>query len=230
MVSVASRTIRKRKAADMSAAYRAGMQARTYAPSLRGRRTGAVSTELKFWDGTLADTTTFGITNSSLNLIPQGVTESSRVGRKCVVKSIRLKGKFILSNTTTLGNAYDWMRLIIYVDKQCNGTAATATDILETDALQSFRNLSNTGRFKILHDKSYVLNPTAGAYTGAATTNLIMTKQFSINKRVNIPLEFSSTTGALSELRSNNIGVLVVANNGTVSYIGYNWRLLYSDS
>jgi len=51
--------------------------------------------ELKFFDTSLSflfDTTGEVPATGQLVLIPQGVTESTRVGRKCVIKSVHLKG------------------------------------------------------------------------------------------------------------------------------------------
>lgn len=163
--------------------------------------------------------------NDSLNLIPQGVTESSRVGRKCKVTRLDFKGQMVLPSTD-LNTTDEQMRIIVYLDKQCNGTAATILDILETASINSFRNLSNTNRFSILSDKTVAM--TAKVAGGSTAISGDMLQSFRRNISVNAPLEFSNTTGALTEIRSNNIGLLAITLHGQAS-LGYTCRVRFSD-
>lgn len=184
--------------------------------------------ENKFFDTTVGVATigTGGtIFSSSLNLIPQGTTESSRIGRKCTVRSLSINGSFFLPGTVTAADGSDVFRLIIYLDKQCNGAAATVTDILETANIYSFNNLANSGRFRILKTKKVSMSATAGNGTSS------MEKQqfFSFTLNLNLPLEFSSTTGALTEIRSNNLGVLAISQDGKCQ-MAFTTRIRFSDN
>ncbi len=213
-------------------AYRAGKKVayqkvaryRRRATFRRGRdRTGgfygrfaAPGRELKFLDVAIvdADIAVNGtIVEDSIFPIAQGVTESQRVGRKCTVRAINWRYTIQLDVATGAG-ASEVVRVILYLDKQCNGAVATVTGILETDDFQSFNNLANTARFHILHDKTYDLNFVAGAGNGTTQAWPEMQISDAIYKKVNIPLEFDSTTGAITELRSNNVGVLLVSQVG----------------
>ncbi len=189
------------------------------------------SGENKFFDtlrGSQAANAAGTIIDPSLCLIPQGVTESTRVGRKCVIKSLHLKGELRLPNFAA-GDQCDLFRLIIYVDKQTNGAAATASDILEASVtLHSFRNLANSGRFRILLDKVYPMNSQAGEGNGTTFVFNEFLRSLNINKKLNLPLEFSCTTDAITELRSNNIGVLGVSHGGYAT-ISYKARVRFSD-
>lgn len=214
---------------------------RPYRPTKGYVRTGGYygrfagkNAEKKFFDTTRAShipAQAGTISNLSLNLIPQGTTESQRIGRKCVIKSLFIKG-YILSNATSDENkTSDRMRIIVYQDKQCNGATAAVTDILETAAINSFRNLAESGRFKILKDKTYVTGSPGGSYNG---TNDLWAAKY-VNLRINfanlnIPLEFNSTTGAITEIRSNNIGILALSELGTPSQtLAYTARVRFSD-
>lgn len=174
--------------------------------------------EQKFFEDTQDVTviTTAGIISYiSLNRIPQGVTESTRVGRKCVLTKIMLRG--YIQATPVLGTSVPcaYTRIIVYLDKQANGATAIVTDILETADEKSFNNLSNSGRFHILKDKNLTLN----THYGAGTDTLNYMVPFRFFHKCRYPLEFSSTTGAITELRSNNVGVLAITGvaSGTVA-------------
>ena len=103
------------------------------------------------------------------------------------------------------------------LDKQCNGGQADGDDLLEDPALiLNYRNIANTGRFQTLYDKTFNWNTTAGV--GGGPNSARITKQYlvKINKKVYIPIEFSSTTGGITEIKSNNIGLLVWSKEGRV--------------
>lgn len=192
------------------------------------------SGEKKFFDTAFAETivaSTGAITNLSLNLIPQGVTESTRIGRKCTVKSVHLHGEFKFPNSAVAGSTADRMRLIVYQDKQANGATATVADILDSTVgtvIDSFRNLSETGRISILHEQSCDLSAQSGGAPNGVENFGEVKKTFKINKVLNMPLEFSAGTGAIAEIRSNNIGVLAVTEAGLMT-LQYTARVRFSD-
>lgn len=199
--------------------------ARRYGPVVPGyTQTGGyygrynrTPSENKFFETSVTSTNVNAngsIFSDSLNLIPEGTTESQRLGRKCTINSIHIKGELEHPELTSLAQADNKVRLILYLDKQCNGAAATVTNILETADVNSFRNLAEVGRFQILYDKTIAINANVtSAYNGTTIvegTGAVI-KHVGINKKVNIPLEFSASTGAITELRSNNIGLLAIS-------------------
>jgi len=191
--------------------------------------------ELKFHDVAVnaTDVATAGnIQNGgTINIIPQGVTESQRVGRKCTIRSINWRYRFNLSEIDAAADpaAGDNLRIIVYLDKQANGATAAVTDILETANLNSFRNLANSGRFQILKDSYEVLNYLTLASDGAGVvSSAAVAKTKTWYKKCNIPVEFSSTTGAMGEIRSNNLGVLLISNQGVIDFTS-TIRLRFSD-
>ncbi len=200
---------------------------RTYAPRRQAVPYG-LSGELKFHDGAKALTAAApagAIFSSSLVLIPQGITESSRIGRKCVVKSLHMTFTVVLPHVATDTKASDSYRIIVYKDKQANGATATVLGILEAAQFDSYRNLSNSGRFVALYDKTKTIN----AQANESGSNSQMETTWSINLRCAMPLEYSGITGAITELTSNNIGVLVVDRTTAVT-VGYTWRVRFSDN
>ncbi len=149
--------------------------------------------------------------------IPQGTGESQRIGRKCTITDVYLRLNIstlnkVLSSMAVGTFTHNNVRIIMYLDRQCNGAQAAATDILQADVWNSYRNLSNKNRFRTLFDKVIVLNNTAyGGGNGTTSESQNNHKNWIVNihKRCFIPIEFSSTTGALTEIRSNNIGILI---------------------
>ncbi len=189
--------------------------------------------ELKFKDTDLDDAliaTAGGITDS-INKIAQGTTESTRIGRKCVIKSIMWRWSITLPTTATAIETSDIVRVILYLDKQCNGATATVTDILESADFQSFNNLANKGRFRTLMDRSYNMNSPSGSGRGTTDTlsygDHVISDQF--YKKVTIPVEFDNTAGAITEIRSNNIGILLISGGGYCAFAS-KFRLRFSDS
>ncbi len=240
------RKVKRRRAAPVFA--QAGPR---LPPQLRGRvryggyygrlrgRAAAAGSELKFFDTSTQNTTSLiagVIASASVNLIPQGVTESTRVGRKCVLKRISFKGTLRNDESTTLAGTDNNMRIIVYLDQQCNGATAIPADILENvgannTGFDSHYNLSNSGRFKILYDIRKNMIVPAVAQTAAGTfSSYRSTYVWSWGKACNIPVEFSDVTGAITEIRSNNVGVLIICNeNDNQPTISYTCRVRFSD-
>ncbi len=198
-----------------------------------GRYRGVSVGEKKFHDIDVDDATVAAagaiLNSGSINLIPQGTTEITRIGRKAVLRSINWRYEVFQTAGTSLSTASDVCRIILYLDKQCNGVTAAITDIIETADFQSFRNLANSGRFKILMDKNVIMNLPSAAGNGTANDTAHYSRIGSFYKKCNIPLEFSSTTGAITEIRSNNLGVLLITLAGNCGFHS-KVRLRFTDS
>ncbi len=194
--------------------------------------------ELKFHDIDVDDAVvanTGTIQNAgSVVLIGQGITESTRIGRKCVIRSVGWRYNYGLpeQDAQATPQAGDTLRVILYCDKQTNGATALVTDILETADFQSFNNLVNKGRFRVLMDKTHTLN-----YSGLASDNAGVVSQARpiyngrFFKKMNLPLEFSGTANpaAITEVRTNNIGVLLISQGGVCDFAS-KFRFRFSDS
>lgn len=199
---------------------------------------GARGGELKFFDTIKGQTSvaeTGTILDDSLNHIMQGVTEDERVGRKCTIRSLTIHGNW--RNSAVVGtDVKQGVRIICYLDKQANGQTILVADLLkdvtELNGYNSFYNLSNSGRFMVLMDKKFTFVPTGVGQTAAGTfTTYFQTRNWNFSKRCNIPVEFSATTGAMTEIRSNNIGILAIAQDADgAPLVSYTARVRFSDS
>lgn len=202
----------------------------------RYARSGSKSSEQKFfntsYDGDFGSTLEVlpgGGVSTSLCLIPQGAEEDQRIGRKCVITKILLRGytfQKAITNTATM------LRMLLILDTQCNGAYPAATDVLEgTPTVIDFNKLANSMRFRVLRDWFMPL-PTDGAF--ALSTDVVnygrrFTK-FKYNKKCKIPLEFNGATGAITELRSNNLILMAIAVNNDTYTFSIKTRLRFSDS
>lgn len=169
-----------------------------------GRYRGA-NKELKFFDTSITApldaTAEVPATGGQLALIPQGVTESTRVGRKCVLKSVTVKGTVLL-DPGAAGDSGSIGHMYLVIDKQANGAAAAVTDVFTgTNLALALHNMANSGRFRVLKHWVWPLIPKAGATT-AYNWDL---RNVETHIRLNLPIEYSSTTGAITEIKSNNL-------------------------
>lgn len=172
--------------------------------------------ELKFFDTAIDATFSQigAVVNFSLNAIPQGTGESQRIGRQCTIVRISI------NYSTTTGSATDFLdgsaqRLIVYLDTQTNGKLPNVVDILDTRDLTSFYNVAKTDQFRILYDKTWNMNQGRGSIlTGGISGRLVKFVRWS--KKVNIPLEFSGPVPNLQDIRTNNLGILIIRDLGVV--------------
>lgn len=191
--------------------------------------------ELKFFDTALNfnfDATAEAASTAAtgqLDLIPQGVTESTRIGRKACIKSIQVEATVLLTSAASAASAVD-CRLMLVQDTQANGAQASFADVYNgTAAPTALRNIANSERFKVLKDWRWQMNPGAGATTAYNS----VVDHIAYYTKCDIPLEFSSTTGAITELKSNHVflcyGAGGVGNDDTVQLVG-NVRCRFSDN
>lgn len=198
------------------------------------RRFGGCYQDMKWLDQEIVSTipadngTTNRVVASIVN-IAQGATENQRVGSRMVVKELGFKFTLVqnqFAGDISLAQCHT-VRVIIFLDKQCNGAAVTSTDILQdaagvpgSESALDFRKLNNIGRFKLLMDRSYNLNAPGGLGSNSGSTVLMpercLTDHFFWKGQITV--EYSGATGAITELRSNNIGYMIL--NGDVTPVG----------
>lgn len=168
--------------------------------------------ESKFFDLNLThnniNSGTAGFGWESLNQIPQGDGPSARIGRSVTVTSVQFMYHLDIDKNET--NAI-YLRCMLVLDKQCNGTAATPTMLMNANHILSYRNLDNADRFVVLYDKTQRASPStvsgAGVHYQGANLKFVY-------KKCNIPITFdqSATTGGISTIRSNNLFIIMWLN------------------
>lgn len=91
-----------------------------------------------------------------LNGVAQGTDYGNRVGRRVTMTSAFIRGTLKANSTTpTAGQS----RIILVVDRECNGVAPTIGDVLSTVTTTGNLDLDNTERFLILMDQTLAVKP-----------------------------------------------------------------------
>lgn len=175
--------------------------------------------------GTVLTFTSYGTSppapGLSMNLISQGTAKTQRIGNKVKVYRIRLNGIVVLPAASTSG---DIMRIILYEDKQANGGGATVANILEQNNMTSRQAMDYVDRIRVIKDRYYTVNPGAGT-SGSLATPVC---HFSMSHKCNTDIKYSSTTGAITEIQSNNFGVLAITAQG-IMQLYLQSRVYYKD-
>jgi len=191
------------------------------------RKAGAgPSEEKKFFDTSLIfnfDLTGEIPLGGQLCLIPQGDTESTRDGRKAIIKSIQIRGIVGFAPGVTVNSAATAFMYLV-LDTQCNGAAAGITDVFTSSNMATnLLQLNNSGRFRILKRWVWPLNSMAGVSTLYGPIE----KSLEFYKKCNIPIDWNSTTGALTEIRSNNIFIMAGSTQDDLPTFGGVCRLRF---
>lgn len=214
---------------DATTARTAVVPGMTRASGYFGRYRGA-GAELKFLDtsGQFLLTSTGTIAFPSFNLIDVGTGPSERIGRKVTLKSIALRLTYKLGG----GNPWDHVRCILYNDTQCNGAAAAVTDILQTADVDSYLNLANSDRFRVLRDFNCSLNSQSSTTIAGAVQPAGDYKIQDAYVVVSLPIDFAPGTGgtSIADVKSVNIGMLMIAENSNYSSVEVHCRIRYSDN
>lgn len=194
--------------------------------------------ELKFHDHVQTTTTLLeaGIVHTSLNLIPQGTAANQRIGRAVVVRKIDIRGEFNLVRGSAELNTGIRVRMIVFLDQQCNGTNAVTSDLLAASTGQLIddpANLTNVHRFVWLSDKTYTLNSPTMIVNAAPNVTVRSVHSLEFHKTCEVPLEFSGVTGVITEIRSNNLAVFTIVNTSgggsQLSHMRFHSQIRYSD-
>lgn len=216
------------------------------------RRSGRRGYELKYLDDEGSSSTDGSIpttgkgplgwtVKSSFFVIPNGTGATERIGRKVTIKSLMIRYQItrdtswvLATDTPTLikqGTTSDTVRIIIALDRQTNGQAADISMLLADLDFHSYNSLVNKGRFTVLSDNVYTLNPTGISSDGTTLFIPPITINATFMKKLNLPIEYSGTTGAIGEIKSNNIVCFAItqyagspSTTGTYPNITINWK------
>lgn len=194
-----------------------------------GRFSGS-SGEQKFLDTSTSDvdiTSTMTFTN--IGVIAVGSGESGRVGRKLTVKSIHVRYQLVLKTATVAINTSNIVRCMLVQDTQTNGAQFAANQLFDSDDILSFRNLANSGRFKILFKREYTMQTTGGVPSGAAFVFAQANRYININKRVFVPMEYDDTDGTVSTQKSNSLWWITQAEKSVICGGAGIIRVRYTD-
>lgn len=187
--------------------------------------------ELKFKDTGLGPTSLTGGTTlvlgapTGLLLIAQGDTDQQRNGRKIQLKKVMVNGEI---SKTANGSGPEKFMIALVLDRQANGAYPAVTSILTSDSdMDAYNNLTNVNRFVILKRKKLILNPPV-YYNGATTQYGAIWANIKMNVDLDIPIYYNGTSGAITEITSNNIFLIAGTENDAVVY-DLTCRVRYTD-
>lgn len=182
-----------------------------------------------------------------LNIIEQGAAFYQRVGLQAVMKSLRLSGFFILSGTNAAATALDYVRLIIFYDRQANKAFPSQADILqltneagttESTSLSNI-NMYNRDRFKIIRDDRILLPPAGAAGVAANSPFVYIDPEMKMNvdhyvKLGDLETQYNQTNGgSVADIQTGSLNLLVVSNQVLAANSAYDFvftaRLRYMD-
>lgn len=154
-----------------------------------------------------------------LNGVAQGVTATTRIGRRICMRRVQIS--YTLNTGTTTVGSSSWRVIVVY-DKQTNATALTAAQVMESDQIDSPYNLGNQRRFKILYDKTQSFG-TQGPQTTVFKKSIKMKKYVEFN---------TNTAGNVGDITTGSL-YLIVYQNGNFTTAGPNsvlyTRVLFAD-
>jgi len=159
----------------------------------------------------------------------QGDDISNRTGRKCFVKKIRMHGNINVpaqTGQTTL-DMPPRVRLILYCDKQTNGTQSQGEDVINsggaTLAASMFQNTQNFGRFKVFKDKVFTLANTAAVNDTGATGGVVQgatKRDFKFSVNVNMWVNFNATNGGtVADIVDNSFHLIGISDSSTAAAV-----------
>lgn len=156
-----------------------------------------------------------------LNGCAPGSTLGARIGRRILMKSIHMRLTIAREDVAT--STIQTVRMMVLYDRQTNGAAPAATDILDAATITSHRNLSNAARFYCLYDHVTVLS-------GAAGTTADFEEKFF---KVNLPVVFNAgTAGTVADITTGGLFILYVGNQAAGvddTDVGVQTRIRFTD-
>ncbi len=159
--------------------------------------------ELKVHDTTLdytIDSTAENMsTNAKFGDIAQGTTTSTRIGNEITIKSMQVQAVLTYTPTASSVSATS-CSIYLVLDKQCNGAAPSMLDVFDSQSVwRAMPNLANKKRFQIIKKFQVVFN-SGSSVSATPDTQMQVLNWYG---KMNIPIEYSSTTGVIGEIKSN---------------------------
>lgn len=186
-----------------------------------------------------------------LNGISQGTTQVTRIGGQVRLTSLQYRLNFL--SDTDIRN-YVTARIIVFFDTQSNGAdpvvsgnplIAGQSGLLNTVAGGVPNNVfnpiqyENIDRFKIIHDKTFVLNPqqaltatTAGAVQ-SLTTTAVVARTMSKYHKISRTIKYDGAGATIADINRNSLYMLLISDQANIGAEGVSvfgvCRVYYKD-
>lgn len=181
------------------------------------RSGGYLGKERKFKDSTvlisLAPAWTLASpATGALNAVAQGNGETERDGRKISNSSLHINGSFV-----TRSHEGSEVRIIVFKDTQTNGAAPSPANVI-VGGINGFRNLEWVNRFRILYDKTFVVNPQVYVDPNNANTptSNAPCRDFRANFKLTDTTMFDNTTADIANITDNSYHVMACSTDSSM--------------
>lgn len=157
-----------------------------------------------------------------LNSMARGDQQGTRDKRQIRMKHLNINLQIFCPGGAT-GST---VRVIVVLDRDADGATIPNTaffaDIGAIGLTQSFLNLDNRGRFKILRNDFFVTDP---------VTHPVVHREYYFNMN-DIVTYNSGNTGSITDIEKNSLIMMVVSNEQTPNYpqLNFQARLRYVDN
>jgi len=185
--------------------------------------------ELKHNDTAASITPATTGTFQLLNGMAVGDTDVLRDGNDANATSIQWRMR-VVGDVDAI--AAGWcIRHIIFWDSQANGAAPALADVLDlttiTTGVLAPYNRNNQKRFKIIEDKSFVLNPTLATSGTTPITAVLSLRQMSHGKRsLSRQVKYIGTGATIASIGTNSLYSVMISDANTdapVVQMGYRY-------
>lgn len=145
-----------------------------------------------------------------LNGVATGTDYNARIGRQTKMKSIYLRVTF--EYRTLSGAIGDFIRMLVIYDRQPNGVALTAANVLQGGSYIDPINLDNRDRFSVIADKMMTFNPVQYS-TALPSGGNPANKHVKIYKKMNLTTQYSGTGATVGSIQTGSVYIILLGAN-----------------
>lgn len=186
--------------------------------------------EKKFKDTSIVESPSNALTRVYLlNGIEQGTGAENRVGAKTTIHSLLMRGTF------TSGSRDDFVRVAIIWDKSPNGISSLPDitsffDVNSNIHVNSFNNLNNRRRYKVLYDEVVAIGGTDGANNKNGSPTIYATRAY---RKLRLSTIYTGSEDTLSDISEGALYAVILNmydTGDTGAETTLNFRIRYTDN
>lgn len=163
---------------------------------------GSLDTDI---DHSISQTATLTL----LNGISQGDGEGAREGKEITLQGVYIRGSLAGADTTNVS------RVMIVIDKQCNGAAFGATDLLEAGGdPHALFNKQEVKRFIVLYDRTF-------ATSGTGPNNTVFKKYIDLTrkgKKGGYKTIYNQNVSTVAGISTGSLYLFTVSDSGAATH------------
>lgn len=212
---------------------KAAARMKPFKPARATQQKALNKAEVKFFDTALSftfDSTGEVPATGQLSLVAQGAGNQQRNGYLINVKSLQIRGVVAFTPAAAAQAATNAV-MHVMLDRQPNGAAAAITDALTSTAIyKALPVVPAQYRFKTLRRIVIPMNSQAGVTTAYNGYNTVIDEYIEFKKPIQI--RYNGTTGAITELITNNLFLFAGSDGSSDDTIAFdgNARIRFTDA